>query len=210
MWSTADLADILEQGLFHANRRFAREQAVYGLDALDELGMHPILVESLRAGGLGVHREIRYPADRYRRRGSDGERCDLVLTPEGRALASESRKLTLFEPTDAVDPEDAFWMEVKVVHQFTTEGPNGRYAPQLMSVVRGDLSKLAKDPAILHAGLLVVVFAADEEVAEHDLRIWYERCMDRTLPLAFPSMRMIPITNRLGNGVCALALGSVR
>ena len=48
--------------------------------------------------GLGVHREQRYPADRARRRESEGERCDFVLTPDGRPLAAPDDS-TVLPPT---------------------------------------------------------------------------------------------------------------
>jgi hypothetical protein len=238
-WAIADIADAVEAGLRREADAFDREQAVYGLDTLSELELHPLLVSALKQAGFGVHREERYPADRCKRSESCGERCDIVLTPAGCPLAwpaapgiASARALgpasaivqpTLFE--DAAPPaparacgqpahpplppacqlEDAFWLEVKVVSQFTIEGPNRSYSSQLLSTVRQDVTKLSKDPGILHAGLLNVHFAIDERVARHDLAMWIDRCLQRGLPIAAPSTRIVPITDRIGNAVCAIA-----
>ena len=182
------------------------EQSVTGLDALDEVALHAILADSLAEAGYGVHREQRYPADRARRRESEGERCDLVLTPDRLPLREPDAKATLFDSPDAVELDDAFWLEVKVVAQFTPEGPNRNYSSQLLSTVHQDVMKLSRDRGILHAGILIVLFVRDTAVAEHDLGIWQDRCLQRGLPIGAPSMRMLPMTDRLGNGVCALAL----
>ena len=129
-----------------------------------------------------------------------------MLTPAGRPLAVPQREPTLFDPPDAVALEDAFWLEVKVVTQFTTEGPNRTYASQFLSAVRQDVTKLTKDEGIVHAGLLIVLFARDERIAEHDLGAWLSRCLDRGLPIGSPSLRRIAITDRLGNGLCTIGV----
>ena len=209
-WSIPDIADAVAAGLRRRAEEIDREQAVTGLDALDEVDLHPILAAALLAAEYGVHREQRYPADRRRRRESEGERCDLVLTPDGRPLREPEARATLFEPPDAVDPDDAFWLEVKVVGQYTQAGANHSYAAQLGSTLRRDVAKLGKDAGILHAGLLIVLFVADARVAEHDLGLWHNRCLRRGLPIGAPSMRPVAITDRLGNGLCAIACYPVR
>ncbi|HWB21215.1 MAG TPA: hypothetical protein VG711_13030, partial [Phycisphaerales bacterium] len=113
---------------------------------------------------------------------------------------------TLFEPADAVAVDESLWLEVKIVSQFTTEGPNASYSSQLLSGISQDLTKLASDPQILHAAFLVIMFVASDEIASHDLRIWEERCLTKGLPLAAPSKRSLPITNRLGNALLHAAL----
>ncbi|MCP3902378.1 MAG: hypothetical protein GY715_01985 [Planctomycetes bacterium] len=210
MWSPADIADAIEQGIRRRCADFDVEQAVAGIDALDEVALHPVLATALEDAGYGVAREQRYPADRRRRRETEGERCDLVLTPDGRPLRATEARATLFDPPDAVDTDDAFWLEVKAVAQFTEEGPNGNYSAQLLSTVHHDVTKLSKDRDILHAGLLIVLFVAGEPVADHDLGIWQDRCLAKGLPIAAPSRRVLPITDRLGNRVCVAALYPVR
>lgn len=210
MWSVADIADGIADGLARYARQLDDEHAVYGMDALDEVSLHPILADALVTAGYGVHREQRYPADRRKRKESEGERCDLVLTPDGRVLRVSEAKATLFEPADAVETDDAFWLEIKTVSQFTTEGASASYTGQLMAPIRRDVTKLSKDTGILHAGLLIVLFVRDELVAEHDLEIWQDRCLQRTLPIAAPCRRSIPIADRHGNGLCYVALYPVR
>jgi hypothetical protein len=206
VWSLPDIADAVETGLRRCAARCDREQAVRGIDARDEVGLHPLLEEALADAGYGVHREERYPADRRRRKETEGERCDLVLTPEGRPLRPPDRRATLFDRPDAVDLDDAFWLEVKAVAQFTDEGANANYSGQLLSSVRQDVTKLSKDRDILHAGLLILLFVRDEIVAEHDLGIWQDKCLERGLPIGAPSVRRVPIADRLGNGICEVAL----
>lgn len=206
MWNIADIADAIEAGLRERFTQADREQSVYGLDALDEVALHPVLAQALANAGYGVHREQHYPADRARRKFSEGERCDFVLTPEGRALTQPESRGTLFDPPDSLDVSDAFWLEVKVVAQFTTEGPNRGYSSQLLSTVGRDVTKLSKDPGICRAGLLIVMFVRDAAVAEHDLGIWQDRCLQRGLPIAAPARRQIPITDRMGNAMCAITV----
>jgi len=206
VWSVADVADAIEGGLRRRMAQLDLEQSVTGLDALDELALHAILADCLAEAGYGVQRERRYPADRAKRRESEGERCDLVLTPDGRPLRETDAKATLFDRPDAVEPDEAFWLEVKLVSQFTEEGPNRNYASQLLSTVRHDVTKLSKDPDILRAAILIVLFVRDAIVAEHDLGVWQDRCLQRGLPIGAPSVRTLPMTDRLGNGVCAIAV----
>lgn len=211
MWSVADIADAIEAGLKRHCAVLDAEHAVSGIDALDEVELHPFLARALEEQEYGVFREQRYPADQSKRRESEGERCDFVLTPPGRtSLVSSERKATLFEPADAVPLDEAFWLEVKTVAQFTIEGPNRNYTSQLLSTIRQDITKLSKDRGILHAGLLIVMYVQSQEVADHDLGIWQDRCLRRNLPIASPSQRSFPISDRLGNGVCALACYPVR
>jgi len=210
MWSVADIADAVQAGLHNRFAALDAEHAVYGLDARDEVQLHPILAEALKHAGLGVYREQRYPSDRHKRRDSEGERCDLVLTPDGRALQQAQHKATLFEPTDAVEPDDAFWLEVKVVAQYTPEGPNRHYSSELLSTVSRDVTKLARDQQIIHAGLLIVLFVEDQKVAAHDLGVWQDRCLKKSLPIAAPAQRTIALTDRHGNGCCTIALYPVK
>ena len=209
-WCVASLADALEAGLLREECRLKTEQAISGLDARDELSLHAQLAEDLAATGLGVHREVRYPVARRHRRRTQGDRCDLVLTPENRPLEIPEAETTLFSNEDAVALEDAFWLEVKVVSQFTEEGSNQGYSSQLLSTVKEDIAKLSKDRGILHAGLLILLFTADPTIAEHDLGIWQDRCLEKSLPISAPSSRVIPISDRLGNQSCTLRIYPVR
>ena len=204
--SVSDIADAVESGLKRALGRRDIEQAVYGLDSLDEVALHPFIQESLKNEGYGVFREQRYPADRRKRSQSEGERCDFVVTPDNLPLARPDAAVTLFDPINAVELADGFWLEVKVVSQFGVQGPNRNYAPSLLSTVRQDVMKLSKDNGILHAGLLLVLFVRDAAVADHDLCVWQDRCLKRSLPIGAPARRTVSITDRHGNGACAIAV----
>ncbi len=209
-WSVAELADALAAGLRRQAEQFDREQAVRGLDSLDELSLHPLLQQALRAAEYGVYAEQRYPGERGKRKLSEGERCDLVLTPDGRVLEAPEAQGTLFAAPSPVPLDEAFWLEVKTVAQWTEEGPNARYTSELLEPVRRDVRKLARDPGITHAGVLLLLFTSDRQGAEHDLTIWQDRCLERQLPISAPSIRHVPITDRLGNCEATLALYPVQ
>jgi len=210
MFSPADLIDAVAEQLHREEQSLRSETAVYGLDARSEVELHQSLSRAFEQAGYGVFAEQRYPMDRGKRRGSEGLRCDLVLTLDGKPLRQPDQADTLFDPADAADLDEAFWLEVKIVSQFTTEGPNRSYASQLLSTVRHDVTKLSRDAGILRAGLLLILFVADRRVAEHDLRVWENRCLEQSLPIEAPARRDIALTDRHGNALCALALYPVR
>lgn len=206
MWSIADIADALEIGLTHKAEQLDKEHAVRGLDSLEELDLHPIIATALLDAGYGVHREQRYPADQIKRKRSQGERCDFVLTQDKLPLAIPSDAPTLFDPPDAIPLDEAYWLEVKIVYQYTQDGPNHSYASSLVTPSRRDVLKLAKDRGINHRGLLILLFSQDERVAEHDLAQWLHGALNQNLPISSPSLRDIAITDRLGNALCKIAL----
>lgn len=205
-WSCGDIADALADALRSHARALDDEQAVFGLDSMQEIELHPLIADGLAAAGFGVHREIRYPGRRDASRLSEGERCDLVLTPDGRPLASEVKRRTLFDPQNAVPLDDAFWLEVKSVAQHLPEGPNANYSGQLLEPIRRDVRKLAMDDGILHAGVLIVLFTAEERIADNDLRVWQERCLDQGLSISAAYRRSLPLRDRHGNAWCSLSL----
>lgn len=251
------ILDAASDAITHRERELRDEHAVYGLDALEELGLHPIICAGLHNSGLGVLREQPYPHEwtnttRERVDLATGEvlpalpqrrdrlRCDCVLTPhinsilgdplllEKHTRAHRARvKGTLFEsvaidepPAPAsphqIAPEDAFWLEVKVVSQFDfataggAAGPSSTYSSSLVRGVVSDLKKLSSDSRIQCGGLLLVLFTATFEVSRHDLPIVLHKCLDRSLPITSPLAREIPIQDRIGNGACTLALIPLR
>lgn len=209
-WSLAEIADALAMGLAQQSEADRRAQAVRGLDSLSELRMHAVMESILQSAGFGVHREQRYPVARGRRRRSEGERCDFVLTPPGRPLAEEEAATTLFAPPQSIEPAHAMWLEVKVVAQFTEEGANVAYASALQHPVRRDVVKLAREEQIRHAAVLLVLFTADQRTAIHDLGVWQTRCAERSLPVQAPYLRHVDIVDRLGNGCCTIALFRIK
>jgi hypothetical protein len=87
MWDLDLIADLVARGLEDHAQALDAEQAVYGLDALNEIRLHAIVREALRAEHpphpdgprFGVLGEQRFPGDRLRAKRSEGERCDIVL-----------------------------------------------------------------------------------------------------------------------------------
>lgn len=209
-WSAAEIVNAIHAGLLEQAEADDIEQAVHGFDALDELRLHAILQRSLRHAGYGVWPEQRYPSHSKRRSKSEGKRCDIVLTPDDRPLRNPQVKDTLFDDQNAVDPQQAYWLEVKTVAQHEPEGPFTRYAAELLSPVAKDIKKLWGDSLIRHAGLLLVLFTEDQRVAEHDLEVWHRRCIDRGFPVGTPHVRHLAICDRIGNGWCAAAVYAVR
>jgi predicted DNA-binding ribbon-helix-helix protein len=203
-WCVADIADAIEVGLTAHIDLDRCAQSVRGIDALHEVGLHPILASALEDAGFGVHREQRYIGARSKRSRSEGRRCDLVLTPDGRPLQDPAATATLFDDPNAVRLEEAFWLEVKTVAQHTEMGPNQTWSSELLGTVLADVAKLANATNIFHAALVIVLWVESVEVAEHDLGVWQDRCIAKGLPIAAPSQRVISIQDRLGNAHCVL------
>ena len=209
-WNTADIADAIEAGFKRCAEQADLEQAVYGIDALDELGLHPLIERALTDHGFGVWREQRYPDDRHKANRSKGQRCDIVLTPGSLPLRDPLIKGTLFDDQPAADPDQAYWLEVKSVAQFETSGPFPRYSAELLSPVVKDIKKVWSDGIIRHGGLLLVLFTQSQEIAEHDLAAWHTRCLDNGYPVTAPAVRGFTINDRIGNAWCAIALFGIR
>lgn len=211
-WSFSDIADAVYAGLRQRARQDDLEQAVYGLDTLDELRLHPIIQQALREAGYGVWPEQRYPGDRLRDHRSHGQRCDIVLTPPPEALPLRDPlvKGTLFDDQPACDAQSAYWLEIKTVAQFETSGPFARYSTELLAPVAEDVRKLWNDSGLFHGGLLIVLFTQSREVAEHDLAVWHDRCLRRGFPVGPPALRGFPITDRIGNAWCQVAMFGVK
>jgi hypothetical protein len=226
--------------------RLALEQSPHGVDALPELGLHPVLGAGFAAAGFGVVAEQPYPGwcempqeggkkrpSRPQRR--DRQRCDLVLLagpgsvlvdPVSKRMAAEREAMeragTLFAGAEereevaqgcedggsSAAPEDAYWLEVKVVGQWCythgVPGPNRTYASEMVAVA-ADLLKLSADPYIRRGGLLLVVFAADRETAEHDVEVVVGRAR-KSLTGTVQRAEGFAISDRIGNAWCQVAL----
>ena len=209
-WQPPDIAEAVAAGLALQAQADDTEHAVYGFDALDELGLHPIIQRTLRDGGFGVWPEQRYPGHWHKAKRSEGLRCDLVLTPDGNPLREEAVKDTLFDTGKATDAQAAYWLEVKTVAQYETGGAFKRYSAELLSPVMKDVKKIWSDGVIQHGGLLIVLFTEAQEIAEHDLAVWHERCIRKGFPVGPPAVRGLPITDRIGNRWCSIAVFGVR
>lgn len=232
MWSADAIVHAATEGLRLRAADLDAEQAVMGLDALDEKHLHPIIAQGLKSVGWGVLIEQPYPSSQLAKpQDRDRLRCDLVLTPEpGQTLVDEillQRQRdraggTLFEDLasahahdpSALDPQNAMWLEVKVIGQYTAlrgvSEPNRGYASELTRGPIADLKKLAADSRVVHAASLVVLFAESAPAAEHDLQVLAHRCLDMGVDVASPVSAGVGILNRMGNGCAVVGLIRLR
>ncbi|MCC7387513.1 MAG: hypothetical protein IT431_01965 [Phycisphaerales bacterium] len=231
-WEFGSIIAGLAAGLRTAEAELAHEQAVHGLDALDEVQLHPLLAAGLRSADLACFRETPYPGPpRHLPRESERPRCDLVVAPSDTLaiadIVRQGKELrraqgTLFAalatelhapPHASIAPEDALWIEVKTIGQHTTTdgvaGPNRSYASQFNACL-ADIRKLANARAVQHAALALVLFNESPAVAEHDLTALMHKCLDRSLPVADLWRESLPITDRIGNSTCTIGLVRVR
>lgn len=236
MWRMSDMLAALTDGIGSLDARLLAEQAVHGVDALEETALHPVLGEGISAAGFGVVREVVYPGEHAAGvRRSARARCDLVVLPgPGMVLedpATEQATLnagegTLFagiaaelaaEPgrgAGVVSPADACWLEVKSVAQHAyvdgVPAPNRTYADQLVRGPMADLVKLAKDPSIWTAASVVVLFCETEEIGRHDLGRLAHKLLDLDAPLGVPDIGGVAIQDRVGNAWCGVGVYPLR
>jgi len=225
MWNADELLNDIRDGLRDHAGGLDREQAVHGLDALSELELHPVIARSLARHGSVVLREQPYPGDVHRRaKQPERERCDLVLLPPGaerlldpvrELLARDAASGTLFASVEplpdpgAVAPDAALWIEIKSVGQYAhslgVPGQNRTYTSELIGGITADLRKLAAEPMITAGALVLVLFTADETIAEHDLAAAVHRAIDRGVGVRSIRRVSFGITERIGNLVCSVA-----
>ncbi len=232
VWNPSAIVTAVRESLQTREEAFRNDQAVSGLDALLETQIHPILSQGLSNTSLGVHREVPYPSSsQFTPKNSARQRCDLVVTEQpGMELfdpITEQKMLemasdTLFaefahdiapEKTGA-DPSECYWIEVKSIAQYAyvdgVPAPNGAYARQLTQGPLEDIAKLASEPAIWHAGMMVVLFAESDAVIEHDITQLAHECLDHDLPVGTPIIESLAICDRAGNARCGVGLIPVR
>lgn len=209
-WDLHGLLRSVRTALEEEALRRDADDAPTGLDALDELSMHEIVRAGLAGADVGVLSEQRYPGDRSRRRRSEGERCDIALTPRpGAAIEDPLADPGLFG-AGAIPPEEALWIEVKLARQFVViEGearPDRGYSSQLLQSATADVRKLGADPRIRTGAAMLIMFGVEAGVLEHDLDVWCNRCLTKGLDISPPIVESFPIRDRIGNGVCQAAL----
>lgn len=203
------VVDALADGLAAKNAALDEEQAVRGLDHHKEIELHAILAASLEDRGFFVAREQRYPSSREKKQRSSGKRCDLVVT-RGAPLVLEDPQPGLWIDNGApfagaADLQDALWIEVKVLKQHTTSGPNHGWQASLLAPPTEDIAKLSSDPGIKDAALLLLLFTNGKDVAEHDAGVWRDHVLQKGLVLRPPIFRHLTIAARLGNTTLTLA-----
>jgi len=204
-WDFSTVADHLGEAFSRAESDLRLEQAVYGLDAKDELTLHALLADGL-SRHYDVAREVHYPSS-HGRKLTHRQRCDLVLSPRGKPLRLDSATPTLFDPTDQCEPSDALWLEVKVAYQFREGGVrHGGYGAQWRSAVVEDLRKMEAEEKIREAGLVLVVFNESGDVLEKDLQLFEDVLAQKEVLAGFRHVRSVPILERMGHRLCTAAL----
>ena len=204
-WDFSTVADHLGEAFSRAESDLRLEQAVYGLDAKDELTLHALLADGL-SRHYDVAREVHYPSS-HGRKLTHRQRCDLVLSPRGKPLRLDSATPTLFDPTDQCEPSDALWLEVKVAYQFREGGVrHGGYGAQWRSAVVEDLRKMEAEEKIREAGLVLVVFNESGDVLEKDLQLFEDMLAQKEVLAGFRHVRSVPILERMGHRLCTAAL----
>jgi hypothetical protein len=182
-WPYGAVADALFTALAEAHARIELEQSRRGLDAYDEVELHPLFAASLIAAGFSCAREQRYPSAAEKKKRSAGPRCDLVVGDGGA-------------------DDDRLWIEVKVAARFKPGGRAGGSA----RIAWRDVLKLAGEETLRRRAVLLVLFTEDERVAAADLEAWRALGRARGLLLDAPVVHARPIVDRYGNGAVAAAL----
>ena len=204
-YDLSTVTDHLAEAMQLAEDNLRLEQAVYGLDAMDEVSLHALL-----AGRLTRHyevaREVHYPSSALAKR-SHRLRCDLVLTPKNCPLRLDTVEPSLFDPARQSNPSDALWLEIKVAYQFREGGVRHTgYSPQWRSAVVEDLRKIEQDPLIHEAALVLIVFNESAEILEKDLDLLETVLAEKEVLAGFRQVRSISILERIGHRLCTVAL----
>jgi hypothetical protein len=205
MWDFSTLADQLGAVIEGAEAELRLEQAVYGLDAKDEVTIQSMLAEGLKRQ-YEVCREVHYPSS-IGRKLSHRKRCDLVLSAPGRPLRLDSAPPTLFDAPNQSTAAEALWLEVKVAYQFREGGArHGGYGQQWRTKVIDDLRKMESEPLIKEAGLLLIVFNESGAILEKDLELFESMLALKEVLAGFRQVRSVPILDRIGHRLCTAAL----
>jgi len=205
MWDFSTLADHLSAAISTAESELRLEQAVYGLDARDELGLQALLAERL-AAFYEVAREVHYPSTAGRKK-SHRPRCDLVLSPRGMLLRLDTELPGLFDAPVQCLAGEALWLEVKVAYQFREGGVrHGGYGAQWRGAVVDDLRKMEAEAAIRAAGLVLIVFNEDAAILAKDLELFEDVLAQKEVLAGFRQVRSVPILDRIGHRLCTAAV----
>ena len=205
IWDFSTVTDRLHDAIASAEADLRLEQAVYGLDRMDERQIQALLAERLSTS-YGVAREVHYPSSRGNKL-SHRARCDLVLSPRGLPLRLDSAPPSLFDPASMCEPAQALWLEVKVAYQFREGGVRHMgYGPQWRQKVVDDLRKMEAEEQIHEAGLVLVVFNESQSVLDKDLQLFEDVLVRKEVLAGFRQVRSVPITERIGHNLCTVAV----
>jgi len=205
LWDFSTIADHIGQSITDAEALKRLEQAVYGIDSMDEKSIQAMLAEGL-SHWYEVAREVHYPSSRGNKL-THRARCDLVLSPKGRPLKRDIAPAGLFNPPDLCEAKDALWLEVKVAYQFREGNQrHGGYGNQWRNAVVDDLRKMEAEEAIHEAGLLLIVFNESGEILDKDLELFEDVLALKEVLAGFRQVRSVKITERIGHRLCTAAL----
>ena len=105
------------------------------------------------------------------------------------------------------EPGEGLWLEVKVASQFREGGVRHKgYGPQWREAVVRDLKKMAAEPLIREAGLLLVVFNETRDILDKDLELFEDVLARKEVLAGFRQVRSVEITERIGHRLCTVAL----
>lgn len=204
-WDFSTLTDQLGLVISQAEADLRLEQAVYGLDAKDELTLHALLADGMRKY-YEVAREVHYPSSAGKKL-THRRRCDLVISPKGKPLKLDSAPATLFDSPDLCEPANALWLEVKVAYQYREGGVrHGGYGPQWRGGVVEDLRKMEAEEKIHEAGLVLLVFNESPEILEKDLQLFEDVLAQKEVLAGFRHVRSTEILERMGHRLATVAL----
>jgi hypothetical protein len=201
IWNEDSLAEIACSALASTARALDLENATRGIDCLNELDLQQRIFEALSSRNVVAVKEARYPAARIIECLNHGKRCDLLLFGD-----SEDLELVSEHDADKV----GYWLEIKRVAQFLESGPNWHYERMLLETLPKDVIKLASDPEIFYAGLLVILFTSNPSTGKRDLQTWKTHAMSHGCPVGIPRICDFSITNRIGNEHSFVALFPIR
>jgi hypothetical protein len=205
LYDLSTVADHLGEALKLAERELQLEQAVYGLDARDELSLQELLATHLLRH-YEVAREVHYPSSAGAKR-THRMRCDIVLSPKDCPLKLDFVPATLFDNKQECPPSEALWLEVKAAYQFREGGiRHGGYGAQWRSAVVEDLRKMEAEPLIHEAALVLIVFNESPEILEKDLDLFETVLAQKEVLAGFRQVRSVPILERIGHQLCTVAL----
>ena len=215
----ATVADAAVAAVRAAGEELDLAQEVRGVDSLPEREIQAILETGFAAAGLHPLREVRFPHRAGEPIRSVGTRCDFVLRPDDLPLDlgdeideedGDDDSPGLFAelappPTMPLDPEQAFWLEVKTGAACRDLGDAGDLAtlPKRTTV---DLARLAHARRVRHAAVLVVAFGLDEETLARDAHTLDRHAADQGLPTLGAVVRTFPLTDRHGNAAALVAV----
>lgn len=205
MWDFSTLADHLSSIITQAEADLRLEQAVYGLDARDELAIQAVLADALKQF-YAVAREVHYPSS-VGRKLTHRQRCDIVLSEKDRPLKLDHAPPTLFDPANQSTAADALWLEVKIAYQFREGGQrHAGYGAKWRTSIVADLQKMESESLIREAGLLLVVFTESQQLLEKDVELFESVLIQKEVLAGFRHVRSVKIQDRIGHQVCSLIL----